>query len=49
VSGRRPDGRLVLHRFGVFHAGQQSARDPRYTVEPQRARVDAGKPVRFEG
>ena len=25
-------------RFGVFHAGQQSARDPRYTVVPQRER-----------
>jgi formate-dependent nitrite reductase membrane component NrfD len=27
-------------RFGVFHAGQQSARDPRYTVVPQRERLD---------
>ena len=27
-------------RFGIFHAGQQSARDPRYTVVPQRRRVD---------
>lgn len=27
-------------RFGVFHAGQQSARDPRYTVVPQRQRLD---------
>ncbi|WP_030105583.1 NrfD/PsrC family molybdoenzyme membrane anchor subunit [Actinoalloteichus caeruleus] len=26
-------------RFGVFHAGMESARDPKYTVEPQRARV----------
>ncbi len=25
-------------RFGIFHAGVASARDPRYTVEPQRAR-----------
>ncbi len=24
-------------RFGVFHAGLESARDPAYTVEPQRA------------
>lgn len=32
----------VCTRFGIFHAGQQSARDPRYTVVPQRARVDAG-------
>ncbi len=28
-------------RFGIFHAGQQSARDPKYTVVPQRERVDA--------
>jgi formate-dependent nitrite reductase membrane component NrfD len=33
-------------RFGIFHAGQQSARDPRYTVVPQRQRLDAGQPVR---
>lgn len=26
-------------RFGVFGAGQQSAADPRYTVEPQRRRL----------
>ena len=26
-------------RFGIFHAGQQSTRDPRYTVVPQRARL----------
>jgi hypothetical protein len=27
-------------RFGVFDAGQASARDPRYTVVPQRERLD---------
>ena len=26
-------------RFGVFEAGQASARDPRYTVVPQRERL----------
>ena len=26
----------ALTRFGLFAAGMQSARDPRYTVEPQR-------------
>jgi hypothetical protein len=26
-------------RFGIFEAGMASARDPRYTVEPQRDRV----------
>jgi formate-dependent nitrite reductase membrane component NrfD len=28
-------------RFGVFQAGQASARDPKYTVVPQRERVSA--------
>ena len=32
----------VCTRFGLFHAGQQSARDPRYTVVPQRERLDLG-------
>jgi hypothetical protein len=30
-------------RFGIFHAGQESARDPKYTVVPQRERL-AGDP-----
>ncbi len=29
----------ALTRFGVFAAGMQSARDPKYTVEPQRRRL----------
>jgi formate-dependent nitrite reductase membrane component NrfD len=29
----------ALTRFGVFHAGRTSARDPRYTVVPQRDRI----------
>ena len=33
-------GELAL-RWSVFKAGFQSARDPRYTVEPQRARASA--------
>lgn len=35
-------------RFGIFEAGQQSARDPRYTVVPQRERLDRGEPVRSD-
>jgi formate-dependent nitrite reductase membrane component NrfD len=27
-------------RFGIFHTGQQSAQDPRYTVVPQRQRLN---------
>jgi hypothetical protein len=30
-------------RWGVFHAGLASARDPRYTVEPQRGRAVSGQ------
>lgn len=29
-------------RFGIFHAGVASARDPKYTVVPQRERLRAG-------
>ncbi|MGI8535209.1 MAG: NrfD/PsrC family molybdoenzyme membrane anchor subunit [Mycobacteriales bacterium] len=36
-------------RFGVFEAGQESARDPKYTVVPQRERVEAGAAVRYDG
>ena len=39
----------VCTRFGVFEAGQASARDPKYTVVPQRARVDRGQPIRHSG
>jgi hypothetical protein len=30
----------ALTRFGIFAAGMASARDPKYTVEPQRARLE---------
>jgi hypothetical protein len=30
-------------RFGIFEAGQASARDPKYTVVPQRERADGAK------
>jgi hypothetical protein len=29
----------ALTRFGIFEAGQASARDPKYTVVPQRERL----------
>jgi hypothetical protein len=29
----------ALTRFGIFAGGMESARDPKYTVEPQRARL----------
>jgi formate-dependent nitrite reductase membrane component NrfD len=31
----------VCTRFGIFEAGKHSARDPKYTVIPQRARANA--------
>ncbi|GGM06234.1 NrfD/PsrC family molybdoenzyme membrane anchor subunit [Nakamurella endophytica] len=42
---RRPAGAALLAssvctRFGVFEAGQASARDPKYTVVPQRERLE---------
>ncbi|MGY1711337.1 NrfD/PsrC family molybdoenzyme membrane anchor subunit [Geodermatophilus sp. SYSU D00758] len=51
VTGRRRAGAVVsgallaagslLTRFGVFEAGMASARDPKYTVVPQRERIAA--------
>jgi formate-dependent nitrite reductase membrane component NrfD len=32
-------------RFGIFEAGMASARDPKYTVEPQRRRREARSPT----
>jgi formate-dependent nitrite reductase membrane component NrfD len=32
----------LCERWSVFKAGFQSARDPRYTIAPQRARIDRG-------
>ena len=31
----------ALTRFGIFEAGRASARDPKYTVGPQRERLQA--------
>lgn len=35
-------------RFGIFEAGQESARDPKYTVVPQRERVDRARAAAAE-
>ncbi len=40
VSGLALTAGSVCTRFAVFHAGQASAHDPRYTVVPQRERRD---------
>ena len=34
-------------RFAIFEAGQASARDPRYTVVPQRERLERHGPTRY--
>jgi formate-dependent nitrite reductase membrane component NrfD len=36
-------------RFGVFYAGQESAKDPKYTIVPQRDRIEQQGPTRVEG
>jgi hypothetical protein len=41
ISGAALVAGSAFTRFGIFEAGQQSARDPKYTVVPQRARLDA--------
>ncbi|NHN56139.1 polysulfide reductase NrfD [Calidifontibacter sp. DB0510] len=41
LSGAALVGASVATRFGVFEAGMESARDPRYTIEPQRQRLAA--------
>jgi hypothetical protein len=39
----------VLTRFGVFEAGKESARDPRYTIEPQKRRLAARRAAGITG
>jgi hypothetical protein len=40
VSGLALMAGSALTRFGVFEAGMESARDPKYTVTPQRERLE---------
>jgi formate-dependent nitrite reductase membrane component NrfD len=48
LSGAALMAGSVCTRFGVFEAGQASARDPKYTVVPQRERLERGGPVRYQ-
>ena len=43
ISGAALMAGSAYTRFGIFEAGQQSARDPKYTVVPQRERLDRAK------
>lgn len=48
VSGLALLAGSACTRFGVFEAGQESAKDPKYTVVPQPERLERGEAVRFE-
>ncbi len=43
VSGLALLAGSACTRFGIFEAGLASARDPKYTVVPQRERLDAAQ------
>ena len=45
VAGAAMLAASALTRFGIFEAGRASARDPRYTVGPQRERLQDRKSV----
>ncbi|HWH28722.1 MAG TPA: NrfD/PsrC family molybdoenzyme membrane anchor subunit [Mycobacteriales bacterium] len=49
VSGAALMAGSACLRFGVFEAGQESARDPKYTVVPQRERISRGEAARSTG
>lgn len=40
VSGAALMAGSVLTRFGIFEAGIESAKDPKYTVQPQKERLE---------
>ena len=43
ISGAAFMAASVATRFGIFQAGVASANDPKYTVVPQRERLNAAK------
>jgi Polysulphide reductase, NrfD len=48
MSGAALIGASAATRFGVFHAGLASAKDPRYTVIPQRKRLNERSTAKVE-
>lgn len=46
LSGLLLNAGSAATRYGIFEAGMASARDPKYTVVPQRERLEAGEPAR---
>jgi len=49
VSGAALMAGSLCTRLGVYEAGIASAKDPKYTVVPQRERVDRGEQVTYGG
>jgi len=49
LSGAALVAGSALLRWGVFHAGKASAADPKYTVVPQRERLDRQQPNTTQG
>jgi hypothetical protein len=47
ISGAALMAGSACTRFGVFEAGQASARDPKYVVVPQRERLEREGPVKY--
>ena len=45
LSGASLLAASALTRFGIFEAGMASARDPKYTIVPQRQRPASGRPA----
>jgi hypothetical protein len=45
LSGAALVAASAATRWGIFHAGLQSAEDPKYTVVPQRQRLEKGRPA----
>ncbi len=48
LSGASLVAAAAATRFGIYEGGVASAKDPRYTVEPQRRRLTEGRPARAE-
>jgi len=49
VSGLALVAGSAFTRFGIYHGGVESAKDPRYTVVPQRERLDARRAASMDG
>ncbi len=49
LSGAALLAAAAATRFGIYEGGVASMKDPRYTVVPQRQRLDQGRPVRADG